>query len=100
MSKNFNKSQDSNKFSKELISYINNNEIGWEPGLFQKFKDYQEKKGIQKQKYKQWNFSNNVKRNKYNDENRIRKQNNIELNFSNGVKRNNGGAYFRAQNKK
>ena len=99
MSKNYinNQSKDSNKFSKNLMSYVNDNEIGWEPGQFQKFKNYQEKKGVQKQNNKEFNFSNGVKRNRGNDDNGIKKQNNKELNISNGIKRNNVSDNFRSQ---
>ena len=53
----------SKKFSKELMDFVKDNEIGWEPGMFQKFKKYQTKTGVKKPKNKEWILSNGVKRN-------------------------------------
>ena len=53
----------SNEFSKELMDFVKDNEIGWESGSFQKFKKYQTQTGAKKQKTKEWILSNGVKRN-------------------------------------
>ena len=55
--------QGSKKFPKELMTFVNDNEIGWESGLFKNFKKHQEKSGVKKQKNKEWILSNGVKRN-------------------------------------
>ena len=45
----------------DLISHVNEAEIGWDKNLFQNFKKQQA--GTKKYKNKEWKFSNGVKRN-------------------------------------
>ena len=53
----------SKKFPKELMDFVKDNEIGWESGMFQKFKKNQAQTGAKKQKNREWILSNGIKRN-------------------------------------
>ena len=48
---------------KEYISFLNENEVGWENGRFEKFQKQQNSAGIKKEKKKEWILSNGIKRN-------------------------------------
>ena len=50
------------KSSNEYISFVNDNEIGWDSGRFQNFKKIQLQAGVKKQKNKEWLLSNGIKR--------------------------------------
>jgi hypothetical protein len=50
------------KSSNEYISFVNDNEIGWDSGRFQNFKKIQLQAGVKKQKNKEWVLSNGIKR--------------------------------------
>ena len=54
--------QSSTQFSNDFIKFINDNDIGWDTGLFQNFKKKQSQAGVKKQKNKEWLLSNGVKR--------------------------------------
>ena len=55
--------QGTKKFPKELLDYVNDNEIDWDKDQFKNFKKYQTQTGDKKQKNKEWVFSNGIKRN-------------------------------------
>ena len=56
-----NQSQISN-VETDIISFVNENEIGWDKNLYENFKKKQT--GVKKSKNKEWLFSNGVKRSK------------------------------------
>ncbi len=80
------------KFSKEYLTFINDNEIGWDTDRFKNFQKYQHQVGMKKQKNKEWLLSNGVKRTPFNAE--IRTQNFKQFEANEKLKKDKKGSYL------
>ena len=82
----------SGKFSSEYLTFINDNEIGWDMDRFKNFQKYQHQVGMKKQKNKEWLLSNGVKRTPFNAE--IRTQNFKQFEANEKLKKDKKGSYL------
>mgnify|MGYP006988883132 CR=1 FL=1 len=82
----------SGKFSNEYLTFINDNEIGWDTDRFKNFQKYQHQAGMKKQKNKEWLLSNGVKRTPFNAE--IRTQNFKQFEANEKLKKDKKGSNF------
>ena len=82
----------SGKFSNEYLTFINDNEIGWDTDRFKNFQKYQHQVAMKKQKNKEWLLSNGIKRTPFNAE--IRTQNFKQFEESEKLKKDKKGSYL------
>ena len=82
----------SGKFSSEYLTFINDNEIGWDTDRFKNFQKYQHQIGMKKQKNKEWLLSNGVKRTPFNAE--LRTQNFKQFEANEKLKKDKKGSYL------
>lgn len=82
----------SGKFSSEYLTFINDNEIGWDMDRFKNFQKYQHQVGMKKQKNKEWLLSNGVKRTPFNAE--IRTQSFKQFEANEKLKKDKKGSYL------
>ena len=85
------------KFSQEYLTFINDNEIGWDADRFKNFQKYQHQAGMKKQKNKEWLLSNGVKRTPFNAE--IRTQNFKQFEANEKLKKDKKGSSYLDKNK-
>ena len=85
------------KFSNEYLTFINDNEIGWDADRFKNFQKYQHQAGMKKQKNKEWLLSNGVKRTPFNAE--IRTQNFKQFEANEKLKKDKKGSSYLDKNK-
>ena len=82
----------SGKFSSEYLTFINDNEIGWDADRFKNFQKYQHQAGMKKPKNKEWLLSNGVKRTPFNAE--LRTQNFKQFEANEKLKKDKKGYYL------